>query len=189
MHRVNYAGDLTVIGVANVPSPVAAPRTIVIHPSGKALYVVLEAWNVLAYYTIDPVTHLLAYTKCLYPLVPHESFGADYGSQSAAINSKGSLLWTSVRSRVNGRTGYINGFRLDEAGRVVETLFQLPTGTGGGKSNNLATSPFAQNLVSLAESERGIVTIWKYANGTARQVAGMRMDEGGRCCSEVVWVD
>ena len=69
-HRVNADGTLSVIGSVDAPSSVSAPRTIVVHPSGNTLYVVLEAWNTVALYTIDPITHLPVYTRGLYPLVP-----------------------------------------------------------------------------------------------------------------------
>lgn len=45
----------------------------------------------------------------------------------------------------------------------------------------------------LAESEEGSVSVWKYANGTAGEVARLVLadkDGNGRgCCSEAIWVD
>jgi carboxy-cis,cis-muconate cyclase len=73
-HKVNADGTLTLIGAVAAPSAVSAPRTIVVHPSGRALYVVLEAWNAIALYTIDASSHLPVYTKALYPLVPEGLF-------------------------------------------------------------------------------------------------------------------
>jgi carboxy-cis,cis-muconate cyclase len=69
-HKVNPDGSLTVVGSVDSPSPVSAPRSVVVHPGGKALYVILEAWNAVAYYTINQTTHLPVYTNGLYPLLP-----------------------------------------------------------------------------------------------------------------------
>jgi carboxy-cis,cis-muconate cyclase len=69
-HRIGADGALTLIGAVDAPSAVSAPRTIVVHPGGKVLYVVLEAWNAVALYTINTTSHLPINTKALYPLVP-----------------------------------------------------------------------------------------------------------------------
>jgi carboxy-cis,cis-muconate cyclase len=69
-HQVNKDGSLTALASVEGPSPVTAPRTVVVHPSGKSLYVVLEGWNVLALYAINATTHLPEYMDALYNLVP-----------------------------------------------------------------------------------------------------------------------
>jgi carboxy-cis,cis-muconate cyclase len=69
-HKVNSDGSLTVVSSVDGPSAVSAPRTIVVHPSGRALYVVLEGWNAVALYTINPATRLPVYTGGLFPLLP-----------------------------------------------------------------------------------------------------------------------
>lgn len=69
-HKVNADGSLTVVNSTAGPSAVSAPRTIVVHPSGQALYVVLEAWNAVALYSIDPISHFPIYTGGTFPLLP-----------------------------------------------------------------------------------------------------------------------
>lgn len=69
-HRINNDGSLTALGSTPAPSNVSSPRTLQVHPSGRALYVVLEAWNAMALYYINQTTHLPEYTNALYPLVP-----------------------------------------------------------------------------------------------------------------------
>lgn len=46
-HSVNEDGSLMPLAA------VSRPRTIAVHPSGRALYVVLVSWNLLAYYAIN----------------------------------------------------------------------------------------------------------------------------------------
>jgi carboxy-cis,cis-muconate cyclase len=69
-HKVNNDGSLTLIGFTGAPSNVSGPRTIQVHPSGRSLYVILEAWNVMALYFINQTTRMPEYTNALYPLVP-----------------------------------------------------------------------------------------------------------------------
>lgn len=69
-HRVGSDGSLALIGSVDAPSGVCAPRTLIVHPSGKMLYAVLEAWNVIAAYRIDPITRLPVFTGGLWNLVP-----------------------------------------------------------------------------------------------------------------------
>jgi carboxy-cis,cis-muconate cyclase len=69
-HRVEVDGSLTSLGSVEGPSNVSAPRTMVVHPSGKTMYVLLEGWNAVALYTIDATTHMPVYTGGTYPLLP-----------------------------------------------------------------------------------------------------------------------
>jgi hypothetical protein len=69
-HKVNSDGTLTSLGGVEAPSSVSAPRSIAVHPSGRAMYVALEGWNAVALYTIDSRTKLPSYSKGLYTLVP-----------------------------------------------------------------------------------------------------------------------
>jgi len=192
-HKVNADGSLTVINSVDGPSAVSAPRTIVVHPSGRSLYVVLEAWNAVALYKIDPISHFPVYTGGLYPLLPTTVTAGDYGAQSAVTSTKGSILWVSAHSRVAGKPGYMTGFKLREDGWVDSTLFQVATPTGGGRSNNIASCPFAENLIALTESDQGSVSVWRYANGNASEVASVKIKDAAEpdkgCCSEAVWLD
>lgn len=69
-HKIGSDGSLTVVGSTESPSNASAPRTIQVHPSGKSMYVILEAWNAMALYFINETTHMPYYTNALYPLVP-----------------------------------------------------------------------------------------------------------------------
>ncbi|KAF2397133.1 3-carboxy-cis,cis-mucoante lactonizing enzyme [Trichodelitschia bisporula] len=193
-HKINADGSLTAIGSVDAPSGVSAPRSIAVHPSGKAIYVVLEAWNALALYFVNETTHLPVYTNGLYPLVPTETNAGNYGAQSVVISTKGTMLWASSRSRVAGTPGYLSGYSLSESGIPIRALFQVPTATSGGKSNNVAACPFSENMVALTESERGSVSIWKYNGIDAQQVASVNISDSAAvpnkgCCSEAVWLD
>jgi carboxy-cis,cis-muconate cyclase len=73
-HQVNDNGTATVVGAVDAPSPVSAPKSVVVHPSGKTMYVVLEAWNALALYIIDTTNGMPFFTGGIYPLVPKGNF-------------------------------------------------------------------------------------------------------------------
>jgi carboxy-cis,cis-muconate cyclase len=63
-------GKLTLVGCLEAPAPNDHPRWVEIHPSGKYLYVLMEAGNRLGVYVIDEHTHLPVFTQITYPLVP-----------------------------------------------------------------------------------------------------------------------
>jgi hypothetical protein len=87
----------------------------------------------------------------------------------------------------------MTGFKLGESGAVYEMLFQVPTPTSGGKSNNIIGSPWSENVVALVESEKGSLSIWRYANNTAKMMVSTEIKDtqrlGQGCCSDAVWFD
>jgi len=206
-HKVNADGSLTVVNSVDGPSAVSAPRTIVVHPSGLAIYVVLEAWNAIALYKVDPVSKFPIYTGGTFPLLPagmlccpHSDIkltrsgvnAGEYGAQSAVTSAKGSILWAAAYSRTKGKSGYMTGYKLREDGWIEKTLFQVETPTSGGRSNHISSCPSSENLLALSESDKGSVSVWKYANDTATEVANLKIgDASGNkgCCSEAVWLD
>lgn len=112
-------------------------------------------------------------------------------AQDVATSKKGNFLWATSRSTDPSKRGWLTGLRLNEVGGVgSEPLFQVETATGGGHSNHLAASPFAENKFALAEAEIGALYIYAYANGTAGVVGsgliGGTRDKAGGCCSDVV---
>lgn len=105
------------------------------------------------------------------------------------MSRKGNYLWASVRSGDPTHRGWLTGFRLAEDGRVVQMLFQVETATGGGRSNRLAASPFAENKFALADAEVGALYVYGYANGTAEVLASGIIGDKPGCCTDVVWAD
>jgi carboxy-cis,cis-muconate cyclase len=69
-------GKLNLVGSVEAPKSGDHPRWVEIHPSGKVLYVLMEAGNTLEEYEVDPSTHLPTYAKKSYPLVPPCKFFA-----------------------------------------------------------------------------------------------------------------
>ncbi|TLD31724.1 4-aminobutyrate aminotransferase [Venturia nashicola] len=156
-HKIGSDGSLTVVGFTESPSNTSAPRTLQVHPSGKNMYVILEAWNAMALYSINETTHMPHYTNALYPLIPPDVVAGNYGAQSAVLSPKGSILWATSHSRIIGQQGYLSGFSLREDGLPINPLFRIKTRNSGGKSLNVAASPFKEGLVAVAESyERSI---------------------------------
>jgi carboxy-cis,cis-muconate cyclase len=117
----------------------------------------------------------------------------NYGGQTAVVSTKGTILWTTSRSRMAGKPGYLTGFKLGESGAVYEMLFQVETPTSGGKSNNVIACPWSENVVALTESEKGSLSIWRYGNGTVKQLVSADIQDtqrpGSGCCSDAVWLD
>jgi carboxy-cis,cis-muconate cyclase len=54
-HRKQADGTLELVGSVKSPNPGDHPRWVAIHPSGKYLYVLMEAGNVLRLFSIDTV--------------------------------------------------------------------------------------------------------------------------------------
>jgi carboxy-cis,cis-muconate cyclase len=67
-------GLLTLVNCIEAPDPKDHPRWVAIHPSGKYLYVLMEAGNRLAEYVIDEATHFPVFTHKTYPLIPPGTF-------------------------------------------------------------------------------------------------------------------
>lgn len=108
------------------------------------------------------------------------------------MSKKGTVLWATTYSRKPGKSGYMTGFKVQENGIVADRLFQVNTPTAGGRSNNMASCPFAENLIALTESDQGNVSVWKYDNGTAKEIASVKIQDSQPnrgCCSEAVWFD
>jgi carboxy-cis,cis-muconate cyclase len=122
-----------------------------------------------------------------------EANAGGYGAQSAVVSTKGTILWATSHSRTTGNPGYITGFELTETGMIYKTIFQVPTPTSGGRSNNVVACPTAENVIALTEAEQGSVSIWKYVNGTAHNVASVAIKDSTSpntgCCSDAVWLD
>jgi carboxy-cis,cis-muconate cyclase len=213
-HAVGEDGALSLAAAVDAPSNVSRPLALAVHPSGRALYVVLSSWNSLAYYTVNQATRLPEYSNSVRNLVPAgTSFifappaslfallkyvvgmnTAGFFAQDVAVSKKGNFLWATVRCADRGKRGWLTGFRLDEGGRIVDPpLFQVETATGGGRANRVAASPFAENRFALAEAEDGALYVYAYANGSVGVVAsgviGARDKAGGGCCADVVWAE
>jgi carboxy-cis,cis-muconate cyclase len=69
-HKKSADGTLEPVGSVKSPKKGDHPRWVAVHPSGKYLYVLMEAGNVLSLFSIDESTHLPAYTGKSHPLVP-----------------------------------------------------------------------------------------------------------------------
>ena len=108
------------------------------------------------------------------------------------VSTKGTILWATSHSHTTGQPGYLSGFELSENGMITRPVFQVPTPTSGGRSNNVVSSPFSENAVALTEAELGSVSIWKYVNGTALSVASVAIKDStlpnSGCCSDAVWL-
>ena len=63
-------GQLTLVNALEAPAPGDHPRWVALHPSGKYLYVLMEAGNRLAVYVIDEQSHIPTFTHITYPLIP-----------------------------------------------------------------------------------------------------------------------
>jgi carboxy-cis,cis-muconate cyclase len=63
-------GLVELVGSVQSPKQGDHPRWVAMAPSGKFLYTLMEAGNVLSLYTINEETHMPEYTGKSFPLVP-----------------------------------------------------------------------------------------------------------------------
>jgi carboxy-cis,cis-muconate cyclase len=68
-HRKDESGLLSLVGSIEAPKKGDHPRWAAMHPSGKHLYVLMEAGNTLEMYTVNE-THMPVHANESYPLVP-----------------------------------------------------------------------------------------------------------------------
>lgn len=191
-HKKNSDGTLEYVGDVEAPNAIDHPRWVEIHPSGKFLYVLMEAGNNLAVYTIDPTTHLPTFSKS-YPLIPelnrtHKKFAKQYRSDVVFLNSSKTVLFATTRSNTlidkpDGLTGYISAFAIGKDGEVEKQIFMQPTPTSGGHSNAVSCCPWDDKWVALTDDDRGGVEMyrWDSESGdlpTLGRVARLELPDG-----------
>lgn len=112
------------------------------------------------------------------------------------LSKSGRYLWTTVRARPSTKVGYINGFLLDEQGKIVKTMFTIPTTTTGGGANAISPAGFSDEYAVMTDYNRGYVEMFKMEGAkqgehgleytTARPVGKVDLPDGG-CCANAVW--
>lgn len=191
-HKKKSDGTLEYVGHVEAPNSIDHPRWVEIHPSGKFLYVLMEAGNNLAVYTIDPSTHLPTFQKS-YPLIPtihntHSKFSKQYRSDVVFLSSSKKTLFATTRSNAridkpDGLTGYISAFSIGPDGNVERQIMMQPTTTSGGHSNAVSCCPWDDRWLALTDDDRGGVEIYRWDDTTEGlptlgRVARLELPEG-----------
>ncbi|KAK8096550.1 carboxy-cis-cis-muconate cyclase [Apiospora kogelbergensis] len=186
------------------------PRHLVVHPSGKVLYVVMEATNVVVAYAIDQRLRIVAEELSRHSLLPPGADPAAYWSAEVMLSQpEGAYLWATARAWTGRRKdptqppfaphpGFISAFRLDgESGAITEQLFRVPTTTLDGIANAISPAPWSEDWAAMTDVGTGYVQMWRMERTegdggvvatTARDVARVNIPDGG-CCANVIWYD
>ena len=175
-------GLLTLVGSVLAPAPKDHPRWVEIHPSGTHLYVLMEAGNRVCIYTLDPSTHMPAYTGTTYPLIPPGMDAINpgmYRSDVVFLSSSARTLFATSRSNSAKLTGYIAAFSIGEGGEVERQLCLNPTPTSGGHSNAVSPCPWSDEWVALCDDEQGWVEMYRWHEGFLGRVAHLNIKEPG----------
>ncbi|TID27582.1 carboxy-cis/cis-muconate cyclase [Venturia nashicola] len=104
VHKVNQeTGALTEVSFTPAPSVNAEPRHLIVHPSGRYLYVVMEAKNEVRVYAINfgqrSSQVKITDTGLSYSLIPKGSDPADYMANEVILSTDGAILFASTRYR------------------------------------------------------------------------------------------
>lgn len=103
-HKVNQqTGVLTEVSFTPAPSDGFEPRHLIVHPSGRFLYVVMEAKNEVRVYAINFGQRSnqvkITDTGLSYSLIPKSEDSADYMANEVILSTDGNILFASTRYR------------------------------------------------------------------------------------------
>ncbi|TAQ91106.1 hypothetical protein B7494_g539 [Chlorociboria aeruginascens] len=184
-------GLLTLAGSIEAPKKGDHPRWVAIHPSGKYVYVLMEAGNCLAVYVIDEQTHLPVFTHITYPLVPPGAPGLKtkmYRSDVVCVSHSGKYLFATSRSNDFKVTGYIAAFKLGPSGEIKRQICLNPTPTSGGHSNAISPCDWSDEWLALTDDQEGWVEIYRWNEEFLCRVARVDIPEPGFGMN-AIWYD
>lgn len=190
--------------------PPQGPRHLVVHPNGRVLYVVMEAANVVAAYSLDEATRLPLAGISRHSLLPEGADLVNYRGAEAVLSFPSSsdgkampkYLWAAAAPSHNATErdpqagGFISVFGLAaDTGEVSGApLFRVPTMT---RTNAIAPAPWSEDWAAVADAGTGYIEMWHIeetqsddntTTKTARGVARVDIPDGG-CCGNVIWYD
>jgi carboxy-cis,cis-muconate cyclase len=186
-----------VLGMAEGPSPKAHPRHVVTHPSGKAIYAVMEGSSEVAWYKVDSATNIPTMQEPLYSLLPVGTNGSNYWGDTLALSASAKYLWATTRAKDDGIPGYVAVYELNSDGAIVKENFLKETTTSGGVANALQPAEFSDRYVALTDNEIGFVEIWEMIEdgNDAEVIARIDLADQGNaryasgCCANAVWLN
>ncbi|GMF76943.1 unnamed protein product [Aspergillus oryzae] len=154
-------GELTLVDCIDAPSPDDHPRWVEMHPSGKYLYVLMEAG-----------------------LPPRNKYRGDV----TFTTRSGEYLFATTRSNHFDVTGYITAFKLGPNGNIERQLFIHPTSTSGGHSNAVSPCDFSDEWLALCDDQLGFVEIYRFRDENLARVARVDIPEKGFGMN-AIWYD
>lgn len=182
-------GQLALVDCIDAPSPEDHPRWVEIHPSGKYLYVLMEAGNRLAVYVIDEKRHVPVFTHMTYPLIPPGLPPRNkYRGDVVFTNRSGKYLFATSRGNGFDYTGYISAYKLGPHGNVERQLFINPTSTSGGHSNAVSPCDFSDEWLALCDDQQGFVEMYRFQDELLARVARVDIPEPGFGMN-AIWYD
>jgi carboxy-cis,cis-muconate cyclase len=104
VHKVNpETGALTKVSFTSAPSVNAGPRHLIVHPTGRFLYVVMEAKNEVRVYAVNfgqrSTQVKITDTGLSYSLIPQGANPADYMGNEVILSADSNILFASTRYR------------------------------------------------------------------------------------------
>jgi carboxy-cis,cis-muconate cyclase len=104
VHKINQeTGAVTKVSFTPAPSVNAGPRHLIVHPTGRFLYVVMEAKNEVRVYAVNfgqrSSQEKITDTGLSYSLVPQGANPADYMATEVILSADSNILFASTRYR------------------------------------------------------------------------------------------
>ncbi|KAE8444559.1 hypothetical protein EG329_014483 [Mollisiaceae sp. DMI_Dod_QoI] len=188
-HKVHSSGSVEAVSSYPMPETGMHPRHLIAHPSGRYIYVVMEAGNEIVAYSVNNITG--SKTK-------------DYWSAEVKLSASSKLLWATARAQSGTNdTGFISQFSLSNEGIITSQVFMIPTTTINGIANAVSPASWSDEWMALADAPKGYVQVWQLVKGNSTQtgmeassegwtsvkmVAQVDINDGG-CCANVIWYD
>lgn len=189
--RGSPSPELDLVGLVDAPDPRDHPRWLALHPSGRALYVLMEAGNRVCQYAVSSSSPLPVFTGRHFSLVPpdqgHHVF-TRYRADVCALSHSATCLFASTRASSPDRPGYLAAFELGPDGRLERQLLLQPTATSGGHSNALSPSDWTDEWLALVEDQSGFLDIHRWHHHTLESVARVQVSEPGFGMN-AIWYD
>jgi carboxy-cis,cis-muconate cyclase len=184
-------GTLTLVDSQTAPEPGDHPRWVEMAPSGKYCYLLMEAGNWLAEYSIDTATAKPSYTGRRFPLLP-ENVRAEnpknYRGDVVVRSCTGRYLFATTRSNTVGVPGWISAYRLTEEGAIESQLCLQATSSSGGHSNAVSPCPWSEEWVALTDDTVGFIEMYRWENEKLSIAARCEVHEPGFGMN-AVWLD
>jgi carboxy-cis,cis-muconate cyclase len=188
-HRISDEGTVKQVSFTTAPFVNSAPRKLVVHPNGRYLHLICSRSNSVLVYAINsgPSSEKapLTYTGVSYSLLPQNVNPAMYSGEEILLSADANVLFASSRYRMElasqtaqatagPKQGYIRAILLTAisesevangravgAGFPLGPLFHMSTRTGGGLANAISPAPWSSDYFALADSEFGLIEVWK----------------------------
>ncbi|KJZ69172.1 Carboxy-cis,cis-muconate cyclase [Hirsutella minnesotensis 3608] len=183
---------LELVAAVDAPDSRDHPRWVAVHPSGSALYVLMEKGNRVCEFAVGQQDRVPVFTGRHFSLVPPDSESdpfSSYRGDVCALSHSATYLFASTRASSLDRPGYLSVFELKpDSGEMLRRVLIDPTSTSGGHSNAVSPSDWCDDWVAVTEDQCGFLDVHRWRHESLERVARIQVPEPGFGMN-AIWYD